>query len=103
MAAVSRETNWEKLLTKSPFLVEEARGYDLSRPTLVGRRSGVHHRIIRKLRDLPRVVQVIEFAEGESAVENDILFRIQRIRIDQDRRVAFGRKSLGSNGQSFRR
>src|SRR5687768_490331 len=70
-----------------PLLSEESRIHDLSRPALVRRRGGIDDRVIGQLRNLPRVVQVIVFAERESAVQNYIPFGIERIRIDQHRHM----------------
>src|SRR5262245_5282510 len=79
---------------QSPIFIEESGGDDLPRITVVGRGGGVHHGVIGNLGDLPRVVQVIVFAESEAAVQHNILLRIQRIRIDQNRRVLIGGEFL---------
>src|SRR5262249_8563374 len=89
------------LAAQRPIFIEEPGGDDLSRIAVVGRRGGVDDRVIGNLGDLPRVVQVIVLAEGEAAVEHDVLFRIQRIRINENRRVLIGGEFLGPDRDRF--
>src|SRR5688572_29174359 len=80
-----------------PSLVEEPGLHDLSRPSGTGGRVEVHDGVVRQLRALPRVVQVVVLPEREPAVQDYISLRIQRIRIDQDRYVVVPGEFLGAN------
>src|SRR5262249_14455455 len=70
-----------------PVFIEKAGQRNPARITIVRRRGDLHYRIVGQLRRLPRVVEIIEFAEREAAVQHDVFFRVQRIGIDQDRDV----------------
>src|SRR5437764_15308271 len=83
-----------RLLTSIlPLLPEKSRRNDLSRIALVRRRRGIDDCIVGNLRNLPCVVEVVVFAEREAAVQHHVLLRVERIRINQNRRVS-GRRPL---------
>ena len=73
-----------------PVLVEEAGLHDFSGEAGVGGHRDIHDGVVGQFGRLPRVGEVVGFAEGEAAVEHHVFFRVQRIGEDQDRRVRGG-------------
>src|SRR5262249_16752061 len=67
-----------------PVFIEKAGQRNPARITVVWRRGDLHYRIVGQLRRLPRVVEIIEFAECEAAVQHDVFFLVQRIGIYQN-------------------
>src|SRR6185369_17491284 len=70
------------LLNQLPLLAEKSRRDDPAWITLVRGRRGVDNGVVGDLRNLPGVVEVIVFAEGEAAVQYHVLLGVQRIGID---------------------
>jgi hypothetical protein len=73
-----------------PGFVEEAGGRDGAGRDGVGGDLEVDDGPIRQLGDLAGVVEVVVFAVGEATIDHDVLLRVQRIRIDEDRGVIGG-------------
>ena len=73
-----------------PLFVEEAGLHDLTGEAGVGRHGDVHDGVVRQFGRLAGVGKVVGFAEGEAAVQHDVLLRVERIGKDQDRRVRGG-------------
>ena len=110
-SSVGRKGRWASLRSTPPYMVcknlasipgrlefpgfaEEVGGDDLARLPRVGRGGDVDDRPVGELGHLPGVVQIVIFAERESAVEDDVFRRVERVRVDQDRRVGLGRERL---------
>src|SRR5215471_4124076 len=70
-----------------PIFIEESCGYDLAGVAGVRRSSCIDDGPVGEFGRLPRVVEVVEFAEGETAVEHDVLLRVFGIRVDHDERL----------------
>ena len=88
-------TAWASWLTSSlapqaPPLVEEACRGDPARRPRRHRHVDIDDRVIGKARRLAGVGVVGIFAEGESAIEHYVARRVERIGINQDRRVRRG-------------
>src|SRR5690606_10193222 len=73
-----------------PLLVEEVGVDDLAGPAGVGFDPQIDDRPVGQLGGLPGVVEIIVLAVGEAAVEDDVLPGVERVWVDQDRRVMFG-------------
>src|SRR5687767_6384805 len=67
-----RKSRSDRLLPEFPLFIEEAGGHDFARVATVRRRGDVDDGVVRQLGDLAGVVEVIVFAEGEAAVEDDV-------------------------------
>src|SRR5215813_7262277 len=67
-----------------PVFIEKAGQRNPARITVVRRRGDLHYRIVGQLRRLPRVIEIVELAESEAAVQHDVFFRVQGIGIYQD-------------------
>ena len=66
-----------------PLFPEESGSGDSAGRLRGGGNGDVDDRPIRQLRGLPRVVFVIEFAEGKAAVKDNISLGVQRVGINQ--------------------
>jgi len=70
-----------------PSLTEKSRGCDTARRACRSGCAQINHRPIWQLRRLARVTRMMRLAEGEPAIDHDVTFWVERVRIDQDRRV----------------
>src|SRR5262245_25535676 len=81
-------------LGELPSLIEEAGGHNLAGGARGHRAIDVDHGEVRQLWHLAGVVQVVVLAEREAAVDDDVLLRIERIRVDQDGHMMRGVEAL---------
>src|SRR5262249_49755599 len=73
-----------------PLFVEEAGVDDLSGPARAGRSAEVDDRVVGKLGDLQRIRAVSFAAEIDAAVQHDVVARVERVRINENRHVVGG-------------
>ena len=84
--AVGILTNKEELL-ELPVFVEEAGGGYFAGVTGVGGSGDVDNGVVGEFGDLAGVVEVVVFAEGEAAIEDDVAARVFGVWIDERRDV----------------
>src|SRR5947207_15938488 len=80
------------LLSYFPMLAEKS-GVNNSAGSAGGHRNAhVHDRVVGEFGNLSGVIEIIIFAEGKAAVEDDVFIWIEGIGIDEQRRVMIGWK-----------
>jgi hypothetical protein len=70
------------------FFIEEAGGDDFAGVAGVGPDGDVDDGVVGKFGDLAGIVEVVVFAEGKAAVEDDVAVWVFGIRVDEGRDVA---------------
>ena len=98
--AVGILTNKEELL-ELPVFVEEAGGGYFAGVTGVGGSGDVDNGVVGEFGDLAGVVEVVVFAKGEAAVEDDVAVWVFGVGIDEDGRVSGAIEFSGAEDDFF--